>query len=130
MTSLLDPKYDYTFHVECAISEGFAFTAGLGTGNDGRVNKQPNAESCQVFCHSQNAPYFKWFAPGTFRGPDFYNSCWCKTGSDKIVAQTNTSSGATCEGNTLKSSLRLSDFPLGKLSQRDFALQMVGAMWI
>ena len=100
--------------IECAISEGFAFTAGLSAGNNGRVDKQPNAESCQVFCHSQNVPYFKWFAPGTFRGPDFYNSCWCKTGSDKIEAQNNTSSGATCEGKiySLKSGLCQSDFLL------------------
>ena len=66
--------------------------------NDGKADKQPNAESCQAFCHTKNEPYFKWLAPGHYLGADYYNSCWCKASTINVATQSKAASGATCEG--------------------------------
>ena len=49
----------------------------MGSVNDGKLDKQPDMDSCRILCQSYIAKYFTWRGP-TSGDASSHFTCWCK----------------------------------------------------
>ena len=73
---LMNLKVNSLFHTGCSLEADSSYP-GISSVNPGKLEIQPDLDSCRILCQSYNAKYFTWRGP-TNDDTSTHLQCWCK----------------------------------------------------
>ena len=94
---------EHFFHAGCSL-EGDSSYPGNGSVNNGKLETQPDLDSCRILCQFYKTKYFTWRGP-TNDDTDTRLQCWCKKElrlDNKKIANGVFTGDTVCDGEGMQ----------------------------